>query len=249
MVYGLVAITVILSLLCLYFIWRCKPDSSWQGIVNILFVLSFAAVIYLYGCWVFLSVYLKYVFAFAAFIALKLGAFIRKNKPPQNHKGAYVHVVFAILFTTLSVLYFTGTTGTPETVNLSFPFKGSRYLVFQGGKGLPTNLFHYSYRGAIYAMDLIKLDALGNRASHIFSTRLEDYHTFGDTIYSPCAGRVTKATTENPDNIPPSRKRGPTNTNHVLIDAGNYYVFLGHMKQYSVLVHDGDSVITGQPLG
>ncbi len=245
MVYSLFGATILLALLCIYFAGRSrKGDSTLKNAVRLIFVLSFTWFTYLYGCWVFVSIYLKYVFAALSVIALVAG--FTKHKATQ--RGTISQLVFGLLFVTLCTLYYTGTTGTPQTLNLSLPFKHGRYLVFQGGKGLPTNLFHYSYRGTIYAMDLIKLDNTGNRAKKIFSTNLNDYQTFGDTVYSPCNGIIEKAESENPDNIPPSRKRGRTNTNNVLIDAGSYYVFMAHLKQYSLLVHDGDTVKTGQPL-
>ncbi len=43
-------------------------------------------------------------------------------------------------------------------------------------------------------------------------------------------------------------KRGPKNMNAVLIDAGEYYVFMGHFKQGTVMVKEGDEVRTGEPL-
>jgi hypothetical protein len=156
----------------------------------------------------------------------------------------------AAILGTLIILYFTGTAGKPYGVaNLALPFKTGTYFVFQGGEGLPTNIFHYGGRRTLYAMDIIKLNSAGARAKHIFSTRLEDYEIFNDTIYSPCTGIVLKTESANPDNIPPNRKRGPKNLNHVLIETSSLYVFLGHLKQNSVFVKTGDSVIIGQPLG
>jgi hypothetical protein len=131
---------------------------------------------------------------------------------------------------------------------LSLPFKHGKYLVFQGGKGLPTNVFHYKLRGAVYAMDLVKLNKWGNRANSIFSTRLEDYVTFNDTVYSPCAGIVLKTQDDNEDNIPPVRKRGPSNTNQALIEADSFYVFMAHFRQGHVFVKEGDQVQAGQPI-
>ena len=161
---------------------------------------------------------------------------------------AFWSIFFTILFCTLNVMYYTGTADARRTINLSLPFKQGTYFVFQGGKGLPTNLFHYSLRTAVFAMDIIKLDDHGGRAKHIFSKNLDDYAIFNDTVYSPCAGIVMKAYDKDPDNIPPNRKRGPGNTNQVLLATDSTYVFMGHFRQGSVLVHTGDTVVSGQPL-
>jgi hypothetical protein len=147
------------------------------------------------------------------------------------------------------MLYYTGTLGrTYRAASLSLPFSTGRYYVFQGGRGLPTNVFHYSIRGTILAMDLVKLNTFGNRSSAIFSHTLSDYCIFADTVYSPCAGTVLNVADINPDNIPPSRRRGPANTNHVLLANDSLYVFMAHFKYHAVFVKAGDKVVAGQPL-
>ena len=216
----------------------------------VLLCISATVFIYLYGGWVFLSVYTKYVFA-GVFTVAFIIVLLRPKKPekPQQEKPV-LNLFFTALFVPLSVLYFTGTTGKPYgTARLALPFKKGNYFVFQGGKGLPTNVFHYALRGAIYAIDLVKLNSSGNRAAHIFSTRLEDYAIFNDTIYSPCSGTVLRAKDDNPDNTPPNRDRGPSNTNQVLLETDSLYVFMGHLKQHCVFVHEGQQVTQGQPLG
>lgn len=158
-------------------------------------------------------------------------------------------VVGTFIFSILSVLYFTGTTGKPHGIaNIAMPLKNGAFFVLQGGKGLPTNLFHFKLRTAIYAMDIIELNRFGNRANTIFSKSLEDYETYGDTLYSPCSGRIMTSEDSNPDNRPGVIKRGPKNTNHILIRNESIYVFLAHLKHGCVFVHEGDSVTTGQPI-
>lgn len=95
----------------------------------------------------------------------------------------------AMAFGLLSLLYFTGypLAWQRPTISLQLPFKQGRYLVFQGGRGLPANAFHVAARGAVYAIDLVKLNRFGNRAKAIFSKNLADYETFGDTVYAPVA--------------------------------------------------------------
>lgn len=203
--------------------------------------------IYLYGTWVFLSIYSKYAFG-GAYVLLAL-LFLLTRKTNRKSGSVVVKTFFTLLLALGCVLYFTGTTGRAGTVELDFPLKKGRYFVLQGGKGLPTNLFHFSLRGAVYAMDIVKLDNMGRRAGKIFSSRLEDYAIYGDTIYAPCDGVVTRAYGDNPDNIPPNMQRGPKNTNLVLIETPDYYVFMAHLQQGGVFVKEGDVVKTGHPLG
>ncbi|MGN6569016.1 MAG: M23 family metallopeptidase [Flavipsychrobacter sp.] len=179
-----------------------------------------------------------------------LAATFDTGKPANSirNRNAILPLFLSAVLLTLIVLYFTGTTGKPRTVSLSLPFKKGKYFVFQGGKGLPTNVFHSAMRGTIYAMDIVKLNPMGGRAKHIFSKRLEDYEIFGDTVYSPCSGHIVFTRNDRPDNIPPYRAEGRGNLNGVLIETDSFYVYLGHFKQGSVMVKPGDFVTAGQPL-
>jgi hypothetical protein len=244
--YLLLLLTIGIGIWSIYLFFRASrkpvPDAVFTAALSV----SMALFIYLYGTWVFLTIYAKYVFG-GLYVLLALYCLLRRKVTVK--KGWWgPKLFFTVLLALGCVLYFTGTTGKPGTVELDFPLKKGRYFVLQGGKGLPTNLFHFSLRGAIYAMDIVKLDDLGRRGNQIFSRRLEDYAIFGDTVYSPCNGVVTRAYGGNPDNIPPNMERGPKNTNLVLIETPDYYVFMGHLKNGSVLVKEGDTVRTGYPL-
>jgi len=245
MVYGLLAASLLIACISLLIIW--KGGKHWSGVF---LACSLATFIYLYGTWVYLTIYAKYVFGIL-FLLLLIAKLVMRKGGSVQVKGwsIFLNLFFAFIFAALSVLYFTGSTGKPETVALSFPLKKDKYFILQGGKGLPSNFFHYSYRGAVYAIDIVRLDRLGNRASKIFSSRLEDYHIFNDTIYSPCDGFIQSARDENPDNIPPDRTRGPSNTNAVVIEADSFYVFMAHLKYKGVFVHEGQTIRTGQPIG
>ena len=249
-IYGLLLLTFALALLSLFLLFtagKIHLRDSWS---RMLLAISLGVFIYLYGTWVYLTIHAKYVFGICLLICLLISFFRKKQAAlsPRVWKTGN-NLFFSGLLILLSVLYFTGTTGKHKTIELSFPLKTGRYFVLQGGKGLPTNLFHFSLRGAIYAMDIVKLNPNGSRANAIFSRRLEDYEIYGDTLYSPCDGRVVKAYGDNPDNIPPDMSRGPQNTNQVLIETDSSFVFLAHLKKGSVIVKQGDIVTYGQPLG
>lgn len=249
-VYFLLSTTLLLAVLSIMLIVRGLRRSN--AAPAILAAVALGAFVFLYGTWLFLSVYLRFVFvgAFTA-AAIVMAINMRTKQKPRLAKWAWwLHAVCTLVFATLTVLYFTGTTGMPHGyAQLSWPFKHGKYIVFQGGKGLPTNLFHYKLRGAVYAMDIVKLNDFGNRCNSIFSRRLEDYAIFNDTVYSPCSGTVVKIQDDNPDNIPPEHKRGPTNVNQVLIRTRGMYVFMAHFSYRKVFVHEGDEVQTGMPLG
>ena len=251
-VYCLLGITLLLAFVSLLAVVRAGRLSLGHSWHYLLVAVSLAGFIYLYGTWVFISVYCKYVFAVCFLVAAVIGLLRKKKGSAMTVKKRTVglNMALASILVGLVILYFTGTAGKPYgVINLALPFKTGTYFVFQGGEGLPTNIFHYGGRHTLYAMDIIKLNRAGNRAKHIFSSKLGDYEIFGDTIYSPCNAVVLKTEHGNPDNIPPSRKRGPTNLNHVLLETGSAYIFLGHLEKGAVFVKEGDVVAIGQPLG
>ncbi|PUZ24271.1 Peptidase family M23 [Chitinophaga costaii] len=250
-VFILLGLTLVLALGSMFLLWIAAARPLQYSRSLVFLSLSLALFVYLYGAWVFLSVYAKYTFG-ALFVLVVIAAMQRKRKDNVRLRPAWTHWanrIIAIVLCVLIVLYFTGTTGLPRQVKMGLPFKHGHYFVLQGGKGLPTNLFHYSLRGAVYAMDIVKLDQYGRRANTVFSSNLHDYVSFGDTIYAPCDGHVIGAFNTNPDNIPPNMKRGPTNTNQVLLETSTCYIFMGHMRKGSVMVRVNDWVKKGDPLG
>lgn len=221
-----------------------------QGLARLSCCAALTVFLILYGAWVYLSIYADWAVVIAVLVAAIMGA-VRQNKrtlaPMKNRAPGYFGL--AVLFAALDVLYFTGTTGPTHSVSLRPPLKGGRYIVLQGGKGLPANAFHFSSRRAVYAMDFAKLDRWGRRGRYPFSTRRSDYYIWGDTVYAPCAGRVIRAVQDNPDNTPPERKRGPHNLNGVVIEGSECTVFLGHMQQGRVFVQEGEVIAAGTPIG
>jgi hypothetical protein len=246
-VWLLVAFTLAFALFSLYTLskaFRASISHTWPAA---LLGLSMSVFIYLYGTWIYLSYYVKYAFGITVLLIIIIALFRRKTGRVPKRR-LFANIFFTLILSTLSVLFFTGTTGKPQTVELEFPLKTGKYFVLQGGKGLPANVFHYSYRGAVYAMDIVKLDDYGRRANGVFTPKLEDYYIFNDTVFSPCSGRIINVRNDNPDNTPPVRKRGPSNLNAVVIDADSFYVFIGHLKKGSVLVTEEQEVKAGQPI-
>ncbi len=249
-VYLMLTISILMassSILLVFLAAREPLSAAWAGYLQ---AVALAIFVYLYGTWIYLSVYTKYAFGIAFLVALAAGIYQGSKQPESKQRKRWLlRLFFSAILITASVLYFTGTTGKAEKAALSFPLKRDQYFILQGGKGLPANFFHYSYRGAVYAIDIVQLDKWGRRSGKIFSSRLNDYHIFNDTVYSPCSGVIRQARDENPDNIPPDRTRGPSNTNSVLIEADSFYVFMAHLKYKGVFVQTGEQVRPGQPVG
>ncbi len=137
----------------------------------------------------------------------------------------------------------------PDAVNLEFPLKKGDYCIAHGGNSLVIN-HHYDVSAQKYAIDITKLNNLGLRCNSLNPCALKDYNIFGDTIYSPCNGRIVNLVNEYQDLAPsmmdPEHPAG--NYLAIEIDGSKSVIILAHIMKDSFLVKNGDSVQQGQQL-
>lgn len=129
---------------------------------------------------------------------------------------------------------------------LHLPFDGQWFVVW-GGRTLQQN-YHAADRTQRFAMDmLIYRDGVTHSGD---ATKLESYYCWDQPILSPGAGTIVSVTNDLPDN-PIGETDAPNPAgNHVVIDLGNgEFAFLGHMRQGSIAVAEGDAVAVGDELG
>ena len=134
-----------------------------------------------------------------------------------------------------------------ETIaDLEIPFKQEWFVVW-GGRTLGEN-YHASLADQRFAFDVVQLE---NNKTHVGDGgQNEDYYCFGDTLYSPGAGRVVEMQTSVLDNIPGETNKDQLFGNYVIIDHGNQeYSVLAHFKLNSIFVKVGAVVTKGQVLG
>lgn len=118
-------------------------------------------------------------------------------------------------------------------------------------KAGPDTTRHHQFKAwAVYALDIVKVDAEG-KANTGDGTKLEDYLAWDQPFYAVGPGRVVEVREGNPDNPARTIPEGAAEKhNGVSIDHGNgevsWYV---HAKKGSVLVKVGDQVERGQQLG
>src|SRR5690606_22148169 len=142
-------------------------------------------------------------------------------------------------------------------VDLAFPLRGGTYSVVNGGStGLVnahlmtlTGERYRPYRGQSYGVDLVKLGYWGFRARGLAPRDPSAYAIFGDPVYAPCSGRVVQALDGLRDLRPPEIDREHMAGNHVLLGCGDAWVLLGHLREGSVRVREGDTVAQGQEIG
>lgn len=141
-------------------------------------------------------------------------------------------------------------------VTVLFPLRGGPFLVAAGGSNslvnphLATLAQSFSaYRGQSYAVDLVGIGTWGSRSRGLVSPNPADYAIFGVTVVAPCEGTVVRSYDGAADNAVPIRSRDPIEGNHVIIECGDAWVVLAHLRAGSVLVDDGDALRSGTPIG
>ena len=100
-----------------------------------------------------------------------------------------------------------------------------------------------------FALDIVRLNAFGNRASSLSPDDPERYAIFGDTVYSPCSGSVIRAVDGLPDLRPPEKDPDNLAGNHVVLACEGVKVILAHLKQGSVALRSGMRVNEEDVLG
>lgn len=144
-----------------------------------------------------------------------------------------------------------------DVVDVTMPIRGGTYLVVNGGGHVLVNAHLNTlsgerfapYRGQSYGVDLVRVNALGLRASGLLPDDPTAYVIFGDPVLAPCAGRVVVAHDGLPDLPPPTVDRAHLAGNHIVLACGRAWVVLGHLRNGSVQVRGGDEVHEGQHLG
>jgi len=241
-------LTIAVPLIFTAWLWKGKYKSRVDWLLRVL--LSIAAIVFflLVGTWGFLSVWLKYgVEALFIFAAIKtfprledrkiFGKRDSKGKVSYNGRLAVLVVFMALDFFAIKGGFLKG-----ETIDLAFPLRDGRFLVVQGGASPITNYFHNSDPSQMYALDIVKLNSLGNRANGFFPAELSRYKVFGEVVYSPCNGVIAGVSDGLPDNPPREADRKNTAGNHIVLDCGETRVLLAHLMSESVTVKAGQFV-------
>lgn len=103
-----------------------------------------------------------------------------------------------------------------------------------------------------FALDINKLGKYRSASKGILSKANTDHYIYSDTIYCPCDGEIVEIKNNIKDNDFGSMNVKSKNGagNFVNINCNNdIFVFIPHMKQFSILVSKGMMVKRGMPLG
>jgi hypothetical protein len=234
-------------------VWTIRSGlgATFRWLVEVATSASIGLFAFLAGPWAFTSYYLRY--ALLLLLALLVFRAYRRRRldgtAHKNHGGAWLAFSAPLLFVFLALnASAVGSHFRPrESFEISFPLAGATYYVLQGGNSAVTNPFH-TLAGSKLALDIVSLNAFGNRAAGIAPRALGDYEIYGDVVRSPCAGTVMAVRSDLPDHAPGEPDVDHPEGNHVVVICGEVEVLMAHLMRGSTMVAVGEVVSTGQPL-
>jgi len=234
-----------LAALALLWVARMRPPNRAVWLVEAAAAATIAAFAFLAGPWAFTSYYLRYAVPVLFVLA---AAYSRARLKTTRRRRLMLSIPVLVVFAGLNAGAWMSHFAPPEAFNVPFPLAAGEYYVLQGGNSAVTNSFHAA-SGSALALDIVRLNALGNRANGVAPRALVDYKIFGDTVYSPCEGAILARHDGLPDRVPGEARRSEGSGNHVIVKCGDVEILLAHLRRASVLVSAGDAVGIGQAIG
>lgn len=245
-------------------LWCARPSSSvmvWG--LKAVAVAGYGVALFYGGPWYMLSYYLRYGLIVLIAGAAGYGLWRMRAQPlwVRPHGWQWGTPVAAVL-----LLVFTGPVISgqykaqqvpPDPVALTFPLQDGAFYVASGGSHDAMNPHMkvaapelHAWRGQMWALDIVALYRLGNRAQGLYPTRLDRYAIFGVPVYAPCEGRVVAVENSLPDLVPPAADTTNKAGNYVTLRCGGEaYVLLAHLQHGSVTVQPGQRVSVDTQLG
>lgn len=238
---------LLLSGIALIWLLRRQHQSWPQYVMWVLACGSFLAFAFMTGSWAFTSYYLRYI-VLGLFVAIVVFSWLRTRWSGVSSQGNITTPSLLLLFFTfLDAVVIAAHFPSANTVALTFPLNSGTYYVLQGGRNIFTNPFHVRGSNSL-AIDIVKLNTLGNRATSIAPRELTAYEIFGDTLYSPCQGNVVTVTDGLPDNPPGHPDTRHPQGNYIVLRCADAEILVCHLRQGSTKVIPGETVNVNKPL-
>ncbi len=252
---SIVALTIMQLLIPALFIYWTgfrKNKSKINLILKLVTVWTYFIYIFYAGQWSFLPFLLRYIFLF-----LLIGSTVKalmqfrtlllfEKKKIWGWSKFVGQFLFSLLFFWGCIEVISGFTTDEKGIDIAFPLKEG--FIGHGGSSVIINYHNADTTAQQYALDISKLNAWGLRASGFFPDDLNKYAIYGDTIFSPCDGKIVK-TQNGLDNVPPGVdvKASPAG-NHIVLEYENSLIVFAHLLKNSLMVAMGDFVKKGQPI-
>ncbi|HEY0320502.1 MAG TPA: M23 family metallopeptidase [Pyrinomonadaceae bacterium] len=238
--------------LAVLWLWKRREESRLDWLLALSVAGALVLACFIATPWAMTSDYLR--FLLPVFFLLAIYFSFRKLKAASSSEFSnrrlrtVLKLAMLLLLLPLDVVaissYFYGV----APVELRFPLQRGVYYVIQGGNSRLTSPFHKggSDIREAYALDIVKLNWSGNRATGVYPGSLNSYAIYNEMVYSPCDGEVIEMVDWILDNAIGDEGHMPSN--RIVIRCKGVRITLAHMERGSFLVQTGQMVREGQPL-
>lgn len=251
-----IGLLIILPASLIISLWKAPFKSKLEWLLDSLVATALIVWLFQAGNWGWIGYYVRFIWLILLIVTFffscnKVRSFPFTIKYTLNQKFSIgIYILLILVFGTYNALVIKSYTLAEKGIELSFPLKNGTYYVGQGGNQVLMN-YHQDHPGQKYALDILKLNKIGTRASGLYPEELDKYQIFEDNLYSPCNGKVVNIQNALPDLPPPKSDPENPEGNHVTLSCENYdaTILLAHMKKGSIVVAKDEKVTTGQKLG
>jgi hypothetical protein len=248
-----VLLSSLLPFLAIAWLWKSKAKNKMDWALKVAIVGALALATFIATPWAMTSYYLRYLlivlFAPAVFLSFrKVKGFRPQALSSTDKKLILIKVIVLLALLPLDAMAVSTYFYAVAPVELAFPLSNGVYYVIQGGNSRLTNPFHRSGMDnrEDYALDIVKLNWTGNRATGIYPQGLTSYAMYGAVIYSPCDGEIVEVMDGIADNA--IGEVGHSPSNHIVIRCKGVRVTLAHMRSGTFSMQNGQLVKEGQQI-
>ena len=251
-----ISMQVVLSAFFIFLLWKVSFKSKLEWLLDSLITIVLIIGLFQTENWSLIGYYFRFIWIILLIAAIILSwkkvynlPFVTKYSLNQKFSIG-IYVVLLLVFGTYNAFILKSYTVNDNAIELTFPLKNGTYYVGHGGNQVMMN-YHQAEPAQKYALDILKLNTLGTRASGLYPKKLKKYEIFEDDLYSPCNGKVVNMKNDLPDLTPPKSDPKNLEGNHIYLVCENHdaTILLAHMKKGSIVVAEGEEVKTGQLLG
>lgn len=239
----------LLAIALVHVLWKTRSRSVLGWLVSVNAFLTLLIIVQL-SPWIYTSLWFKYIYLLAAIAGFLHKIFIKSSI--HRHKPVLwiiAAMYLGLVCTIAAHIWWPAPSASGQKLQLAYPFTKGGYYVLQGGTGLLANPFHAGVHAQKFALDIVRIDNTGMRATGIAPANNVRYHCFGDSLTSPIDGIVVSTARHFRDNQPGTMNTRFPLGNHVIIKHGEYYVIMGHLQQGEVQVSKGQRVGAGDYIG
>lgn len=256
LLYGLIyGLYIVLPLIFLFRLWNNRSEDLLKWTVSVVACSVYILCFFVIGGWpmIVTGFYMRYVLLFLLILSVaKSYLNIKRRWQKPSWRSATSTACIALLGSlplyllssiVMSSFY------VPEAIDMDFPLRNGHYYILHGGNSPYLN-HHLEVKAQKFALDIVKLNRLGHRLKTFQASALSEYEIYGDTVYSPCDGKVLELVDGCPDRNIADGDHEHLAGNYLAIEMSdaNMTVLLAHLQKGSFLIRAGEVVSKGQPL-